>query len=194
MIGNCSLESEVVEEVTMAVNRRVHDDGRFGGCHGFDQRRQIECESIVQAQNDFNEVGMRWIRHFTVDGIQREQDIGNMDRRGKRCCLVWIIVRESAAADDRVIAADMQVVDVLDEISYEEEGIDLVLMFGGLSKVVLLVSAGFQCCRIVLAEVPGAERGLSERLLCRERIVDDSVCSGESTIQAGHSVRRIERA
>src|SRR5687768_15665502 len=137
---------------------------------------------------------MRWIRHFTVYDIQREQDIGNVDRRGKRGRLIWIIVRESAAADGRVIAADMQVVDVLDEISYEEERIDLVLMFGGLSKLILFVSAGFQRCRIVLAEVPGAEGGLSERLLRRECIVDDGVRSGESAIQAGHSVRRIERS
>src|SRR5829696_3365058 len=102
-------------------------------------------------------------------------------------------MRESAAADCRVIAADMQVVDILDEISYEEERIDLVLMFGGLSKLILFVSASFQCCRIVLAEVPGAERGLSERLLCRKRIVNDSVRSGQSTIHARDSVRRIER-
>src|SRR6185295_18655583 len=117
-----------------------------------------------------------------------------MDRRRKRGRLIWIIVRESAAADGRVIAADMQVVDILDEISYEEERIDLVLMFGGLSELILFVSARFQCCWIVLAEVPGAESGLSERLLCRECIVDDSVRSGESAIQAGHPVRRIERA
>src|SRR5829696_720319 len=116
-----------------------------------------------------------------------------MDRRGKRSCLVWIIVRESAAADARVIAADMEVVDILDKISYEEECIDLVLMFGGLSKLILFVRASFQCCGIVLAEVPGAEGSLWKRLLCRERIVDDSVRSGQSTIQAGYSVRWIER-
>src|SRR5215207_9733373 len=100
---------------------------------------------------------MRRIRQFTVGGIQREQDIGNVDRRGKRRRLVWIIVRESAAADRRVIAADMQVVDILDEISYEKERVDLVLMFGGFCKLILFVSASFECCRIVLAEVPGAE-------------------------------------
>src|SRR5687767_5948547 len=136
----------------MTINGRVNDHWRFGGCHGFGQRRQIKCEGIVEAQNDFDEVRMRWIRHFTVGDIDREQDIGNVDRRGQWSRLVWIIVRESAAADGRVIAADMQVVDVLDEISYEEERIDLVLMFGGLSKLILFVSAAFQRCRIVLAE------------------------------------------
>src|SRR6185503_14215373 len=112
----------------------------------------------------------------------------------KRGRLIWIVVRESAAADGRVIATDMQVVDILDEISYEEERIDLVLMFGRLCELILFVSASFQCCGIVLAEVPGAEGGLSERQLCRERIVDDGVRSRQGAIHTGHPVRRIERA
>src|SRR6185295_11886689 len=123
----------------------------------------------------------------------REIEIGNVDRRRQRRGLVRIIVGESAAADGRVIAADVQVVDVLDEISYEEERVDLILMFGGLGLLILFVSASFECGRIVLAEVPGSEGSLSKRLLCRERIVNDSVCSRQSTIHAGHAIRRIER-
>src|SRR4030095_1892636 len=169
VIRNCSLESEVVKEVTMTVNRWVHDDRRLAGRYGLDQRCQIECNGIVEPQNDLDEVRMCRIRQLTVCGIYREIEIGNVDRRRKRGRLIWIIVRESAAADRRVIAADMQVVDILNEISYEEERIDLVLMFGGLSELILFVGPSFQCCRLVLAEVPGAESGLCERLVCRER-------------------------
>jgi hypothetical protein len=61
---------------------------------------------------------MRRIGQFTVRRIYGEIEIRNMDRGGKRRCFVWIIIRKSAAANCRVIPADMQVVDVLNEISY----------------------------------------------------------------------------
>ena len=117
-----------------------------------------------------------------------------MDRRGKRRRLVGIFVRKSAAADRRVVAADVQVVDIFDEISDEEERIDVVLMFGGLSELILVVRARFECCRIVLAEVLRTEGGLCERLLACECVVDDRVRSGQRAIHAGRSVRRIESA
>ena len=105
-----------------------------------------------------------------------------MNRRRKRNRFVRIIVGKVAfaAASGLTVAGDVQVVNVFEQIGDEEESVDLVLMFGRFSELVLLVGARFKAGRIVLPKMPCSERGLRERLFCRQHVVDERVRSGQA--------------
>ncbi len=85
-----------------------------------------------------------------------------MDCRRKRHSLVRIVIREIAfaVADRLAVAGDVQVINVFEQVGDEEEGVDFVLMLGGLCELVLLVGARLEASRVVLTEVPRAQRGL----------------------------------
>ena len=86
----------------------------------------------------------------------------------------------------------MQIINIFKQISHEEESVDFVLMLGRLGKLIYFVGASFKTRRIVLAEMPCSERGLRERLFGRQRVVDERVRSGQSSVQTGNAVRRIK--
>ena len=61
-----------------------------------------------------------------------------MNRRGQRIGFVRIIVGETSAAiaERTVVAADMQMVNIFEQVSREKESIDFVLMFGRFGELV----------------------------------------------------------
>ena len=65
-------------------------------------------------------------------------------------------------------------------------------MLRGFGKLILLIRAGFKICRVVLAEEPSAECGLSEWLLGCESVVDESVCSDKGSHQTARAIRGVE--
>lgn len=86
----------------------------------------------------------------------------------------------------------MKVVDIFKQIRCKEERVYLVLMLGRFGKMIDLVCTSFKSDRIVFREMPGSESRLSEGLFRCECVVDDSVRSGQRSVQSGNDVRRIE--
>ena len=72
-----------------------------------------------------------------------------MYERGQRNGLVRVSIGKGPRSERSVITRDMQVIDVLEQVGNEEEGVDLILMFRRFGEMVLLVRPCFKRKRII---------------------------------------------